>query len=578
MLDGAILVVSAVEGIQPQTPLLMRALQRLQVPTLIFVNKVDRPGADDRAVLGALRRRLSPDVIGMGSVEGLGTRAAAFTPATGDDRAFVTALAEGLAEHDEALLRDYVQDETGIPYARLRAVLAAQVAKVQAHPVFFGSAMSGAGVEALLGGVAELLPAAAGDPDAAVSGRVFKIERATSGERVAYVRLYSGSLKPRTRVCVGDVDDAKATTVRVFAPRSAPRSTSAMAGDMARVWGWHAVRVGDAVGDAPARPTGHRFPLPTLESVVVARRPDQSGSLRAALAQLAEQDPLINVRQDERDEISVSLYGEVQKEVIQSSLERDYGIAADFRETTTLCIERLGKTGEADEIIRARTKTNITGRSSPTSDNPFLATLGLRIEPGAPGSGIAFAMDVDIRLVPQYIFRTVETMAVQMEAYVREALAEGLAGWPVTDCRVTMFDCGYASPLTSAADYRKLTQLVLLTALQRAGTWVCEPLANLGLELPTASAPGVLAVLGRLGGRVRGQFSAAGLSRVDAVIPFARLRELQQQMSGLTGGEGVMDVQFGGYQPIGDHPPRRPRTTPNPLNREEFLMELARRG
>src|SRR5262252_3098781 len=109
---------------------------------------------------------------------------------------------------------------------------------------------------------------------------------------------------------------------------------------MARVWGLGAVRVGDPIGEPPPAVLESHFPLPTLESVVVARRPDQGGSLRAALNQLAEQDPLINVRQnDERREILVSLYGEVQREVIQATLERDYGIGADFRETTTLCIE-----------------------------------------------------------------------------------------------------------------------------------------------------------------------------------------------------------------------------------------------
>ena len=133
-----------------------------------------------------------------------------------------------------------------------------------------------------------------------------------------------------------------------------------------------------------------RFPRPTLEAVVFAQRPEDSGRLRAALGQLAEQDPLIDVRQDERHEISVSLYGEVQKEVIQATLEREYGIVADFRETTVLCIERPARVGEAEEVIRAKTKTNITGRSSPLSTNPFRATLALRIEPAPPGSGIEF--------------------------------------------------------------------------------------------------------------------------------------------------------------------------------------------
>ena len=103
-------------------------------------------------------------------------------------------------------------------------------------------------------------------------------------------------------------------------------------------------------------------------------------------------------------------------------------------------------------------------------------------------------------------------MVAQMELYVREALEEGLVGWQVTDCRVTMWDCGYASPASTPADFRRLTQLVLMTALERAGTWVCEPLAAASLELPSASAAGTVAVLGRLGGRVRGQFSANGVS------------------------------------------------------------------
>src|SRR6478736_9769467 len=114
-----------------------------------------------------------------------------------------------------------------------------------------------------------------------------------------------------------------------------------------------------------------------------------------------------------------------------------------------------------------------------------------------------------------------------MEAYVHEALAEGLQGWQVTDCRVTMTDCGYASPVTSAADFRRLTQLVLATALDRAGTWVCEPLASVALEVPSESAPGTVATLGRLGGRVRGQFSANGVSIVDAVLPVGRVRDFQ---------------------------------------------------
>jgi ribosomal protection tetracycline resistance protein len=207
-----------------------------------------------------------------------------------------------------------------------------------------------------------------------------------------------------------------------------------------------------------------------------------------------------------------------------------------------------------------------------------MASLGLRVEPAPPGSGIAFNTDVDVRLVPLYLFHTVETFATQMEAYVREALIEGLAGWQVTDCRVTMWDCGYASPITTPADFRRLTQLVLMTALERGGTWVCEPLTDVTLEVPSATAPGVVSTLGRLGGRVTGQFSANGLSTLEAVLPVALVRSIQNQLPGLSMGEGTMETSFGGYQPIGSDPPRRQRSAPSPLARDAWLASLAKRG
>jgi ribosomal protection tetracycline resistance protein len=580
VLDGAVLVVSAVEGVQPQTPLLFRALQRLKVPTLIFVNKIDRAGADGERVLETLKRRLSPSVVPMAAVRDAGSRAASVVPFGDDDPAHRTTLTEVLAERDDALLDAYVADETSVSGPRLRDELGVQTRRGLVHPVFFGSAGYGIGVGELLSGIDELLRGADGDPDAPVSGRVFKIERTAGGERVAYARLYAGTLRARQRVAVGGGGDAKATSIRVFAPSGAPRRDVMVAGEMATVRGLGAVRVGDAIGDPrPGDEAAARFPRPSLEAVVVARNPAQQGSLRAALAQLAEQDPLIDVRQDEdRHEIAVSLYGEVQKDVIGATLERDYRIEADFRETTTVCIERPAGVGEAEEVIHAMTKTNITGRSSPFSTNPFLATLALRIEPAPAGSGIEYRWHVEPRLIPLYLFKTVDTMAAQLEAYVREALSEGLHGWQVTDCRVTMSDIGYCSPVTSAADYRRLTQLVLMTALQRAGTWVCEPLNDVRVDVPAATAPGVVATLARLGGRVTGQFSADGMSTIGAVLPVARVRGLQHRLPGLSLGEGILETRPGGYQPIGSDPPRRERSSPSPLDRDAWLASLSKRG
>jgi ribosomal protection tetracycline resistance protein len=516
----------------------------------------------------------------MGEVRDAGRRDATFEPFETHDERHRAGLAEILADHDERILDAFLRDDDTIPAGRLREELGVQTRRAVVHPVYFGSAWRGIGIDALLSGIDTFLRGADGNADAPVSGRVFKIERTPAGERVAYVRLFAGTLRPRERVRVGGGEEHKATSVKVFAPAGAPRRDVLVPGDMAAVRGLGGVRVDDTIGEPPpGEPVSARFPRPALEAVVFAVDPAQQGSLRAALAQLAEQDPLIDVRQDEhRREIAVSLYGEVQKEVIQATLERDYGIAADFRETRTVCIERPGGVGEAEEVIFARTKTNITGRSSPLSTNPFRATLALRIEPAPAGSGVEFRSDVEVRLVPLYIFHTTEAFAAQMETYVREALTEGLSGWEVTDCRVTMTDCGYASPATAAADFRRLTELVLMTALDRAGTWVCEPLADVSLEIPASTAPAVLAVVGRLGGRVRGQFSANALTRAEAVMPVARVRALQHQLPGLSMGEGILEWRPGGYQPIGDDPPKRERVRPSPLDREAWLASLSKRA
>ena len=211
VLDGAVLVISAVESVQAQTRVLMRTLRRLEIPTLIFVNKIDRIGASYDRVLRDIRGKLTPAIVAMGTVRELGSRRATWLPADvphpggdpGDNNAgFSLALAELLAERDDALLSEYIDDPRRLSGRRLRASLTAQVRQALVHPVFFGSAVTGAGVDSLANAIAELLPAAEGDLSGPVSGSVFKVERSASGEKIAYVRIYSGHLRARDRIRV----------------------------------------------------------------------------------------------------------------------------------------------------------------------------------------------------------------------------------------------------------------------------------------------------------------------------------------------------------------------------------------
>ena len=248
VLDGAVLVVSAVEGVQAQTRVLMRALQRLRIPTLIFVNKIDRGGADRDRALRSIREKLTAAVIPMGSVSGLGSAGARYTPYGAADADFAAGLVDLLADHDDAFLAEYVAGPATVPYRRLRGMLAALTGQALVHPVFFGSAITGAGVDPLTAGIAELLPAADGAPDGPVSGTVFKVERGPAGEKIAYVRMFSGTVRVRDRLRFRRDEAGKVTAISVFDRGTAVRRASVAAGQIGRLWGLGDIRIGDAVG------------------------------------------------------------------------------------------------------------------------------------------------------------------------------------------------------------------------------------------------------------------------------------------------------------------------------------------
>jgi ribosomal protection tetracycline resistance protein len=573
VLDGAVLVISAVEGVQPQTRILMRALQRLRVPTLLFVNKIDRRGADVERVLAEIRGKLTPAVVAMASAIGEGGRSATVRPHVGDDREHRAPLLEVLAEQDDALLREYIEDETAVSSRRLREALVAQTRQARVYPAYCGSALTGAGVEALTAGIGGLLPASTGEPDEPAAALVFKIERSPAGERIAYVRMFTGRIATRDRVLFGAGGEGKVTGISVFADGSAVQRPFVSAGEIAKLSGLREVQIGDSIGDSAARPPAQEFPPPTLESVVAPVDPADGQRLRVALGQLAEQDPLIAVRQDDsRGEISVSLYGDVQREVIEATLANEYGLEVETREPTTICIERPTGTGDAVELLN-------------TPTNPFHADLGLRVEPAAPGSGVDVIAEVDPRDAPLYVFKTFESFAEHMGEYVRLALEEGLFGWQVTDCVVTLTKIGYSladgppgrrGPMPTAGDLKRLTPIVLLQSLERSGSAVCQPVFRITAEVPTNAIGRVLAAVGRLGAAAGPPSPRGELSALETTLPASGVRDLRRQLPGLTGGEGVFESEFAGYQPVSGDPPIRKRTTPDPLNLDEYLAHLRR--
>jgi ribosomal protection tetracycline resistance protein len=564
VLDGVVLVIPAVEGVQPQTRRLAQAVRAAGLPMLIFINKIDRLGARAESLLADLRRLLKLRVVAMNTAAGLGARTAGVAPCDRADPLWSEPVIDLLAETDERVIAEFDRMGGDLNATFLATELRAQIAAGNVVPVFFGSAITGAGVPELLTGIEEWLPAATEAKSAPASGRVFKIARRPSGGKLVYARLFSGTLETRQRLVMrrrdsrGDTEEVKEriTGIDRFLSGTTVPAEAASAGDIVVLHGLRAARIDDRIGsdDSGVGEIDGAFPAPKLESVVRPVDPSQTTPLRAALEQLAEQDPLISLRQrNEAGEISLRLYGEVQKEVVQEMLSRDYGIGVTFGPTRTTCVERPVGIGEHAELIGA-------------PGNPFYATVGFRVEPAECGSGIRFVRELGS--LPLAFYRATEET-------VHDTFGQGLSGWEVTDAIVTLTQAGYWSPVSTAADFRRLTPLVLMQALFLAGTEVREPVEELELEIPEQTFGAVCGALVHARATIRHVAPEGASHRVICEIPTAELRSIEQQLPRLTGGDGGWVSSFAGYAPVPGDAPTRPRIGPNPLNRAHYLAEVA---
>ncbi|MBL1099456.1 tetracycline resistance ribosomal protection protein Otr(A) [Streptomyces coffeae] len=535
VLDGAVLVLSAVEGVQAQTRVLMKTLRRLRLPVLIFINKIDRAGARDTALLTDIRRALAPLLVPLTAVRHLGTRDAQVVTRPLEDEAVRAEAAEMLAETDDTMLARVVDGPPPSP-GELWTALAAATAEGAVHPVFFGSALSGEGVGALIEGIARLVPAAPGGAEP--RGTVFAVERGThgggAGPRTAYLRLFSGQVTARQRVTLyrregsGPAHEltGQITSLEVVG-RAGDTPGPLTAGNIAKVRGLSGVRVGDRLGppggaeDSGAADRPH-FAAPSLQTVVRAREEGAAAAARlhGALLDLADQDPLIQTRALPGGATSVLLYGEVQKEIIAATLAQDYGVEADFEPSRPVLVERPTGVGEAcHEIARF-------------DHSGLWATVGLRVEPAPVGSGTAFGYETELGALPRAFHHAIEET-------VYATLLQGFRGRTVTDCRVVLVRSGFIGPVSTAADFRGVTPQVLREALDRAGWRVHEPYHAFESEVPADALAAVTAHLSAAEADIAESVDGDTGWLIRGEIPARRVHGVERALPGLTHGTGV---------------------------------------
>ncbi|OWA22912.1 GTP-binding protein [Streptomyces sp. CS159] len=528
VLDGAVLLLSAVEGVQARTRVLMRTLRRLRLPTLVFVNKIDRPGARTDALLEDVRRLLTPHVAPLTGVTGAGTKGALVVRRPPDG-----GTAEALAEVDPGILAALV-DGPEPTAGQVAAALAARTADGSFHPLFHGSALGGQGVAELVEGLVTLVPAAAQGTAGATEprGTVFAVRPGPTGERTAYLRLYDGEVRPRRRLTfLRRESDGRRTEVsgRVTRLDVVGGDATLTAGNIAALTVPGGLRVGDRLGEPADR--APQFAPPTLQTLVRAVRPEQAAPLRSALLALADQDPLLHARPAASGATALLLYGEVQMEVLAATLAEEFGIEAEFTPGRVRFLERPAGTGEAAEEMPWLDRTR------------YWATVGLRVEPGPYGSGGVFGYETELGALPRAFHQAVEET-------VHATLLTGPAGAAVTDYRVTLIRSGFSSPLSTAADFRGLTPIVLRRALARAGTVLYEPYLAFEAEVPPDALAAVTALLASLGADSTGTTGGNPAWTVTGELPARRAREAELRLPGLTRGEAVWSSRPSADRPL----------------------------
>ncbi|MED1511297.1 translation factor GTPase family protein [Bacillus proteolyticus] len=553
VLDGAILVISAVEGVQAQTKILMRTLQKLNIPTVLFVNKIDRSGANTEKVVKHIKEILSNEACPFYSVKNEGTKEARIIEYKSYDDCM-----ELLAPYNESLLASYVNNEI-LPDALLRKELEKQIQQANVYPIFFGSAMTGMGVTELLEKLPALIPVNKPAQDKTLSGVVFKIEREPSGEKIAYVRVFSGSLHVRKYVDIQRGESLshkeKIKKMCMFHNGDTVHSSTVQSGEFCKVWGLSDIKIGDIIGERTDYIKDIHFAEPQMEAAIDVLAKERIHDLYAALMELCEEDPLIKVWKDDvRNELYIRLFGEVQKEVIETTLYEKYRLQVTFSNTRVVCIEKPIGLGNSVEVMGEKT-------------NPFYATIGFKVERGELSSGITYNLGVELGSLPLAFHKAIEDTVFQ-------TLKQGLYGWEVTDISVTLTHTDYASPVTTASDFRNLTPLVLMNALKQAETYVFEPLNEFELTVPEHTISTAMYKLAAIPATFAEPLLYNDSYHLTGSLPVAKTENFKRMLHSFTEGEGIFTTKPAGFTKLKAPFPTRKRVDFNPLNRKDYLLHV----
>ena len=457
VLDGAILVISAKDGVQAQTRILFHALQKMNIPTIIFINKIDQDGINLNNIYQNIKEKLSNDIIVMQNVT--------LTPEISIKNIIDLDDWDPVISKNDKLLEKYIAGEKltiqELTYEEYRCVK-----KGSLFPIYHGSARNNIGTQQLIEAISNLFCPEMNENDSELCGRVFKIEYTDHKQRLVYLRLYSGTLHLRDTIILPEKKKVKLTEIYIPSNGEMIQTEIVCSGDIFIIPN-NTLRLNDIIGNEKLLPCNvwNDKTVPILRTRIEPIKIEEREKLLDALTEIADTDPLLRYYVDTiTHEIIISFLGTVQLEVICSLLIEKYHINIRIEDPTVIYLEKPLQ--KADYTIHIE-----------VPPNPFWASIGLSITPLPIGSGIQYESKVSLGYLNQSFQNAVREG-------INYGLEQGLYGWEVTDCKIC-FEYGvYYSPVSTPSDFRFLAPIVLEQTLKKAGTQLLEPYCSFILFTP----------------------------------------------------------------------------------------------
>ena len=510
-MDAAVMVVSAVEGVQPQTEVFWEALCSSGIPVIFFINKKDREGADLKRVLKEIE-----DSFGVALIPSF----------SGEKRV----IAEILCGINDDLLEKYVEKGPGsISEEELLGSYLSSFSQRNVFPFVAGAALIGEGVEELLD-LIELLARKkkTENRENGLSAVIFKMKHDPQMGRVAYARLFSGSMKNRDLIYNASNNSYdKAVQIKKVTGAKEIDTGEASVGEIAAIYGLSRSRNGDVLGSCSQIRDEINITCPSMRVRVVPRSEKDYPVLLDAVNQISAEDPLINVIWEQSTgELILSVTGRLQIEVIEALLKERTSVDAVI--------------GTPQVIYKERPSRRGTGYVDYTMPKPCWAILRFEIEPLETGSGVLF----ESRVRNEKIFTKYQ---LQVEQTIPEALRQGPKGWEVTDIKITLVDGEHHVSHTHPMDFILATPIGIMDALKNTGTDLMEPMNRFKITYPEEMSGRVIGEIIGMRGTFDSPLIKKGTALMEGRYPVAEGIDFPARFSSVTGGRGTINTFFDGY-------------------------------